>query len=802
MRPTTASRRLTVAASVAVLGLIVTPVQAQEEWPGFRGATGSAVADINLDVDTLAPEVVWRVSVGSGYSGVAVVDGRAITMFDDDGQYMIALDADTGEEIWRQRVADTYPGHDGSWDGPISTPVVHDGVVVALEPWGKLFALDAIDGEPMWSVHVVDDLGAPAPGYGFASSPMAVGDTLIINVGGESGTVIGFDLRSGEQRWSVGTESTANQSPVRMQLAGHDLVVTAGNEHLFGIDPQTGEVVLEYAHGGRGMRGSLVMVPLQVSDDTVFLKHSGDASQLARISARGDGLTAEQVWEARTIRSTYVPAVHHDGYVYGYNLRIFSCVDAATGELMWRSRDPGDGFPMIVDDMLMILTKDGTLHFAHTTPEKYDEIVGTPIFEELVWTPPSVAYGDVFARSQTEIARIDLNGGGGRAIAESDLAVARSLDPGDGEFGRFVRAVEAADDPAPLIAEFLATPRDYPIREGDTLVHFVYRGEATDMAITGDFLGTRQDVEMARVGDTDLYYYSTELLSDARLQYAFLRDGEMIVDPLNPLIEPTLIYSAEREHIFWETPLPMSELRMPEWRMPDHLRDPDPATRGTVETVAVPGGRGDIEFHVYLPHGYADSGSRYPVVLFHGPSPAALSMIPTALDNLIADGMRPVIAVWTDRQLRAGPRYVALLAEEVVPAVDAAYRTLATREGRVHVGTGLGALAALETAVTHPDMASGLAMLSIRALDVQWDPLMPGVGNAATNPLRVYVEWGVYGVRNPQEVWDNRAKTAARAQEFRELGYEVAGGEFHDGVGWASWRNRLDLILEALLPEE
>ncbi len=808
----TSAARRALLAGILFLALAPHGLEAQQEWPGFRGATGSAVADLRLDIATLAPEVVWRVEIGSGYSGVAVADGRVVTMIQgqgqDRGQFMLALDADTGAEVWRQRIAEAYPGHDGSWDGPLATPVVHNGVVVGLEPWGRLVALDAIDGEPMWSVHLADDLGAPRPVYGFASSPTVVGDTLVVNGGGDAGTVMGLDLRTGERRWKVGTESTASQSPVRMSLRGRDLVVSAGNRSVFAIDPATGDVVWQYLHEGGGPRGAATMVPVVAGDNRVFLTHSGDSAQLVAVEEGAEGLVGERVWDERTIRSTYVPAVYHDGYVYGYNLRILVCVDADTGELIWRSRAPGDGFPTIVDGHLMILTKDGTLHVARATPDGYEELVGAPIFDALTWTPPSVAYGDVFARSRTEIARIDLNGDGTRAIAASDHRVARSLPPGDGEFGRFIRSVEAAAagaasdalDPSELIDEFFAQPREYPIHEGDSLVHFVYRGEAADVAITGDMLGTRQDVAMVQVGNTDLFYYTAELLPESRLSYALLRDGEMITDPLNPMIVPTLIYNAEREHVFGDRPLPMSELRMPRWRLPEHLREPPEAARGVLDKLLLPRGTGEIEMQVYLPAGYSDSADRYPVVYYHGPSPAELSAIPTTLDNLIADGLRPVIAVWTNIQLGAGERYTRYWAEDLVPAIDARYRTIASAEGRVGVGGGFGALAALQAAVEYPEMSSGLAILSLRALDLQWDPLMPGFGTPASRPLRVYLDWGVYGVRNPQEVWDNRVKSADRAQQLRDLGYEVLGGEVPDGVGWASWRNHADAVLRAILP--
>ena len=41
----------------------------------------------------------------------------------------VAFAADGGEEIWRYRIGDTYAGHDGSHDGPISTPLMTGGRV-------------------------------------------------------------------------------------------------------------------------------------------------------------------------------------------------------------------------------------------------------------------------------------------------------------------------------------------------------------------------------------------------------------------------------------------------------------------------------------------------------------------------------------------------------------------------------------------------------------------------------------------------------------------------------------------------
>ncbi len=797
--PSCSVRCLIALAAVACAG----PALAQDEWPGFRGRTGAGVASVSLDVDTLNPAVAWRVPAGIGYSGVTVVDGKAITMFEEGDQVMVAYDAESGTELWRTRVADPYPGRDGSWNGPIATPVAAGGLVVGLEPWGRLFALQVDSGEDAWSLHLADDLGAPRPVYGFGSNPLIVGDTVVVHGGPGAGALLGIDLATGEVRWTVGDEVVDAQSPVALTLAGSNMVVAAGSATVFGIEASTGAVVWEYEHGGDGYRGQGSLMPVGLADDQIFLAHSDNASQVIKVVAEGEEMSAEQIWMDRVIRNSYTVAVHHEGYIYAYSARILMCVDAATGEMQWRSRQPGDGFLTLIGDNMVILTKDGSVHVAKATPEGYEERASAVVFSDLTWSPPSVAYGDLFARSLDEVVRIDLNAAD-TAIADAsnvNFNVPRSVEPGSGAFGTFVSALATSPAPGSAIEEFLATNPESPIVEND-VAHFFYVGPEATMAIQADFIGSRQEAPMVRVGDTEFFYYSAELLPDSRTSYAFASDTATFPDPRNPLVTQVLIVDADREFNFGGPPIENSDFRMPEWELPSHLREPAAgSSRGTLETITVPiEGVGEFPYQVYLPVGYGDSDARYPVVYYQGQTPADLSQVPLSLDNLIADGMQPVIAVFSEVFVPPGPFYSGMWAETLVPMVDESYRTIASGAGRVAVGAGLGSVVATFIAFEHPEMTSGLATQSFFFLTSDWDQLTPLLKPASERPLRMYMDWGVYGVQNPQEAWDLRADSVLRWEAFEELGFELQGGEANDGSGWAAWRNRNDAALKAILP--
>ena len=128
--------------NLMILSLPAASALADAGWPGLRGPdSNGAVHDARLFPGASAGlKVGWKRALGSGYSSVAVADGRVVTMFaDGENDVVAAFDLESGDELWRYAFGETYPGHDGSHDGPISTPVIGGGRVFGLGPWGHLF---------------------------------------------------------------------------------------------------------------------------------------------------------------------------------------------------------------------------------------------------------------------------------------------------------------------------------------------------------------------------------------------------------------------------------------------------------------------------------------------------------------------------------------------------------------------------------------------------------------------------------------------------------------------------------------
>ncbi len=766
------------------------------DWPGWRGSrlSGATVTDGTFRIDQDSGlKVAWKRDLGSGYSSVSIAGGHAVTMYSDGTfDYVISLDATSGGEEWQVKIDSTYGGHDGSHNGPLSTPLLEGDRVYTLTPKGELLVLDLTTGQTIWSTSLTKTHSAIAPFYGFTTSPLLHGDVLVVETGGPENTISGFDKKSGELLWKTGTDTVNYQSPITINIDGADQLVCVGDKYLYGLNPKDGKMFWEFHHNG----GANSINPIFFDGNKLFFNQSGREFSLVEINNVDGSYSAKELWKTRHISGTLSTPVYHKGYIYGYNRRFLSCIDAVTGELKWKSRPPGDGFLILVDDYLVVQTKDGSLHVAAASSEGYTELASLQLFEKLTWTPPSFANGRIFARNLFEIASVDvIKMAGPVASHRADKPLGAPVS----KFARFVKRVEAAQEKKKLIDDFMSSQATFPIIEDKKYAHVVYRGEAEDLAITGDMFEVNVEVPMHRIAGTDFYYYSFELAPDARVNYRFTKDfDQRIPDPMNKVKVPS--FGGE-----------VSQIAMPDWVHPRHLDEPAGGARGTLDSLNFESKilENARTVEVYLPPGYATSKARYPVVYVnYGKMAVRAAKMTNTLDNLTGNKIQPMIAVFIDapnsfqEYARAGrDNYAKMVVEELVPFIDGKYRTQANADSRAFMGGDEGGYAAIYTAFKYPGHFSKLAGQSTHLLpSAGGDELVALVSRSAKLPVKFYLDWAEHDYINKIQEINWTEWNRSFASMLKEKGYAVTDLETHEGWGWASWRNRTDTILEGFFP--
>jgi hypothetical protein len=185
---------------------------------------------------------------------------------------------------------------------------------------------------------------------------------------------------------------------------------------------------------------------------------------------------------------------------------------------------------------------------------------------------------------------------------------------------------------------------------------------------------------------------------------------------------------------------------------------------------------------VYLPPGYDDSPERYPTVyviqgytghvgMWRNRSPFQ-QPFPETADALFAAGAPPCLVVYVDAWTSYGGsqyvdspgtgRYHTYLCEEVVPYVDALYRTIPDRESRAIPGKSSGGYGAMITPMLRPDLFGALAT---HAGDALYELCYIPEFAAAVRALRDYGG-------DPHRWWDD----FRRRTPFTERGDEVLLG--------------------------
>ena len=777
--------------SIKIMGVMLivfsaATMAADDEWPQWRGpAYGGKAVDLSFSPQKgSGVKTVWKKELGSGYSSVSIANQKAVTMFSDgEYDYMIAFDAHTGDEKWRYRIDTTFKG---SIDGTVSTPVIDKETVYGLGPKGQLFACELSTGKEKWKMSL-KDLNSKEPRFGWSTSPLVIDDLLICQTGGDNERGIsGINKNTGEIVWTTGDFAVDYQSPFLATIGGRKQIISVSKNFITGHEPKTGKAIWNFKHGGDWV----VIEPVMVGDHQMFINYKYDECMLINIDVT-DNYRVSTVWKSKHIKKTENPSIHHKGYIYGYSGPFLTCVDAKTGERVWRSRQPGDGFLMMVNDKLVTFTKKGTLHVADVNREGYFELTQTKLLEGKGWNPPSYAYGKIFVRNYKQIAAVDVGNDANQVVNQKQVF---GQIP-ESTFGQFTKRLGSSQNKTEMLERFMKQHHAFPIIEKNKYVHVVYRGNVEDLAISGDMIESGENYPLNNVDGTDLYYYSFELAPNAHITYGLLKNyEENITDPLNPHKVP----SGRGE---------LSKLAMPHWKKVRHLDTPQ-GPRGEMDRFEFESKILDNkrEITVYKPHGYNENETYSVIYLNDGQRALKHGLIDHTLDNLIGNQIEPVIAVfieeksWAEIAGQSKDDYVKMVVSELIPYIDNTYPTKKEASGRAILGQDAAGFNSIYTALKFPNTFAWAGGQSTPVEDRFGKELKQLIQASTNSSTRIYMDWGTYDRRSTTT---NRAALSKEIfQLFEKQGFRITGGEQPTGFGFANWRTLSDHYLRTFFPRK
>ena len=761
-------------------------------WSQYRGPGADGGASDGLIPDgEFGLAVQWTREIGSGYSGISVSNGRLFTQFSrDENDLIAAFDASTGEEIWSHVLGARYVGHDGSDDGPLSTPSIVDGTVYAVGPRGQVVALDAATGAERWTFQL-DASNSTVPHYGYTTSPLITDDLILLATGGDGRALSALDRGAGTLAWSAGNGSVHYQTPSLMNVGGRDVAVLVSNQHLHGIDVASGSEIwsLQHTEGNTTEESSHVV---QAGNGRFLVNFQGGSRLYA---ATADAV--EEVWRSRAFGNSLAIPAYFDGHFYGFSRGILTAVDAQSGEIAWRSREPGGQGLTRIGDRLAMISADGELVIAAADPTGYREITRVAALEGASTHAPSFADGAFLVRNLAQMAAVAVD-----IDASPTTGPVEVTERLRGEFGEWIAEVERLPirrRQAAVDRRWSSVERTPILGSGENvgLAHFVWRGEAEDVAVGGDPVAN-QEQALERIEGTDLFFRSLELHPAAQYNYTLSVDyGQPQPDPGNP-------FSTDQGFAVW------SDLRMPNLAPAPHLDEPAAdAPRGRVDTfpfrsVALGSTR---QIQIWRPADYGSNPEReYPLlVVNHGDNQVRGALMTRTLDNLVGKSVAPLVAVFVPRVAPAeyggdqADAYNRFLVDELIPHLQRHYRIQPNGYGAM--GPGSAGVASLYAAVSHPELFDRVAVQSYYPIDPAFERIQNAVASGSLAFETILVSTSN---RDYPPVATGRVGAQEASQELVEL---LRGADLNPEVlvteyspGWGGWRGQHDDILEALFP--
>jgi len=379
-------------------------------FPQFLGPTRDASLPgprLARDWTKHPPRRLWRQPLGQGWSGFAIASGIAVTQEQrGEEERVVAYAADSGRPLWshadRARYETVIAGV-----GPRATPTIDDRRVYAMGATGILNALDLGSGKRLWSRDVVKETDAALPEWGRSCSPLVVDGRVVVIAGGSGGRrLVAYDAVSGGLAWAAGEGGASYSSPTLVTLAGRRQIVVLNGASVSGHDPATGALLWELPFPREQPN---VAMPLLLDTNRLLVSAGyGVGSKAYRVSDEGGLLRAALEWESPRLKSKFANLLAHEGFVYGLDDGVLTCLEPDTGERRWKSGRHGHGQLLLVAGLLLVQTEEGELVLVDPSPEAYRELTRFPALDGKTWNPPALAGALLLVRNDREAAAYEL----------------------------------------------------------------------------------------------------------------------------------------------------------------------------------------------------------------------------------------------------------------------------------------------------------------------------------------------------------------------------------------------------------
>ncbi|MQA30344.1 MAG: PQQ-binding-like beta-propeller repeat protein [Luteitalea sp.] len=403
------------AAIVTAAGLAAAVPQAQAplDWPQWRGPDRSGISresTLLTQWPAAGPPVVWSATnLGAGYGSISVSGERVFVQGMRNRQSTVtSLNRADGRVVWQKAVGAAASNDRGP--GPRSTPSVDGDRLYVLTENGDLACLRVTEGSVVWQRNVLKEFGGRNIPWLISESPLVDGARVIVSPGGRNAGMVALDKMSGATVWTTKelSDEAGYASPIVADVQGVRTVMTMTAEAGVGVRAADGKLMWRYRQAANNTANTTT--PVYADDKVFYTSAYGTGGALLGLKAESGEIRAQEIYFTRDMQNHHGGVVLVNGYLYGYNNSILTCLDFATGKMMWRDRSVGKGAVSYADGHLYILSEDNVVGLVQAAPGGYRERGRFRIADQGApsWAHPVVSGARLYIRNQGTLASYDV----------------------------------------------------------------------------------------------------------------------------------------------------------------------------------------------------------------------------------------------------------------------------------------------------------------------------------------------------------------------------------------------------------
>ncbi len=431
-------------------------IENPSDWPRFAGPRGDGASPERGLLRTWpkeGPPVAWRVKIKQGWNCPTVVGDDIYLAWSQEArgtaETVACLSAKTGEERWHHTYdVGPYWQRNIGWakGGFRATPVVDGDHLYTLGAIGHLFCFQRKTGKILWQKNLWDET-IPSGEKGYVFSPIVEDGKLILWYSDGARDVIeeekrfvlcrALDAKTGERLWEFrephreSARMGEGQTPTVTTFNGEKCLLVTANCQLKAIRIRDGKEVWKFDCIKPDGRGTTIPSPLVVDKYIVNIPDL-DFTHAVEVDRSRPDFPSKIAWKKDIFIFTAIHQFrHHAGYLYGFTGDIqgaseqhasdsilkLSCVELATGKVMWSEPNFKTGVSLIEADGLLFVRSYQTLRLVEATHEGYRERGRIKTHD--VWKPtvnltdlvmPVLSRGKLYVRTPEELICYDVSG--------------------------------------------------------------------------------------------------------------------------------------------------------------------------------------------------------------------------------------------------------------------------------------------------------------------------------------------------------------------------------------------------------